>query len=106
MRDLLRPESLLNRPRADIAISELEILLKESNRAHFFLQSPNRIDVEIVPCVDTILPWQRREYGQENRRAVEDDLGRAVADFEAALARTREPRQKLLNLLAQLRRRR
>ena len=106
LRDLLRPESLLDPPRADIAISELEMLHRDPKRADFFLRSPNRIEVEIAPCVDTMLPWQREEYGQENRRVVEADLWHAFTELEDALARISRPRRKLLNLLEQLHRRR
>jgi hypothetical protein len=66
LRELLEPESLFNRPSADISISELQILLMSNSKGiEFRTFSPQHIVVELMPCVSTYLAWPKREVTQQ-----------------------------------------
>ncbi|MBL9008025.1 MAG: hypothetical protein JNJ46_27455 [Myxococcales bacterium] len=58
LRDLLVPEDLIDFPRCDIAIAELEILLGGDRRVEDFVRSvPSHLTVELIPGVQTSVNW-------------------------------------------------
>ena len=66
LREILKYESLLNRPSADIAITELQILLESKiKEIEFRTFSPQHIVVELMPCVSTYIAWPKREIGEQ-----------------------------------------
>jgi hypothetical protein len=61
IRDLLKQESLLNTPTCDIALSELQILQNiTAETVQFPGLGPNRVLVEIDPCICVLLAWGKR----------------------------------------------
>jgi hypothetical protein len=60
-RDIGKPEPFLSRPQSDIAIDELEVLLRgDKPRRDFHRSSPKQISIEISPRIHTILNWAER----------------------------------------------
>lgn len=58
LRDLLRADSLLERPQADISIDELEVFFNSDNSpARFVQQGSSSLSVELVPAVTLPLRW-------------------------------------------------
>lgn len=64
-RELERPSNILDRPNADIALSELSILLnnREANKPIIRTIVSGLLKVEILPMVSTIIKWM--EYPNE-----------------------------------------
>jgi hypothetical protein len=76
VRDLFARENPLDRPRADIALPELEMFLAgETQEADFVTGLGSKLWVELVPGVATILNWNPRSRGD-----VPEDGPRATAD--------------------------
>lgn len=66
LRELLRREDILDRPKCDIAINELEVVMSnESQDGDFRLGTQTQLEVEISPCVTIGLRWPSRgdSYG-------------------------------------------
>ena len=62
LRELLKPDFLLNRPSADISVSELQLLLDSQNKIINFRKfSSQNMTVELFPYVSTYLNWPKRE---------------------------------------------
>lgn len=58
VRDLLVPEPLVSRPRADIALAELEMLTMGNHRElELPTGSTSTISIEIAPGITTVVPW-------------------------------------------------
>lgn len=65
LRELIRYEPLLRPPFADIAISELQILLERKEKLFDFRTFiSKRVVAELIPCVSTHLVWPKREGKQ------------------------------------------
>lgn len=61
LRDLLRSESIVSRPDSDIAIEELQALLRGVNGAGEFRQSRSAwLSVELVPHVRALVRWPHK----------------------------------------------
>jgi hypothetical protein len=60
LRELLHRESVADRPRSDIALFELETLVRGSSLASFRTNSPSHISVEVAPGVYTVAKWRSR----------------------------------------------
>jgi len=61
LQEVLRDDSLLDKPHCDIALAELEVLSKAENQL-YDLRTANhgQLEVEIGPCVNTVLRWPSR----------------------------------------------
>jgi hypothetical protein len=75
LRELLAHETLLSRPRADLAFAELDILLNNHKADDFVVWSPTQLTVELAPGVATVLNWSSRA-----RSARTPDSGERVDD--------------------------
>lgn len=79
LRDLEQPDSIFRRPRCDIAVAELKMLLdRESPLIDFKTRSSGYIDVEVIPCVTVMLRWPPRS--DRERQAQLWDLPPTVPD--------------------------
>lgn len=87
LRELIAPEDLLGRPRADISASELEILLAGERADDFAVWSPSLLSVELVPGVSTVVNWSSRARARrapesaeraEERGWLESELGATI----------------------------
>ena len=66
LRELLKVESVLTWPSADIAVSELEILLKGDGKLNDFRTfSSNHVIVELFPLIHTYISWPKRDIGRQ-----------------------------------------
>jgi hypothetical protein len=89
LRDVLARESLTDSPRADIAISELQILV-EAGRAFdkYRLRTQANLTVEIAPLVNTVV----RQTGQGSNEQlpllpdVEDERDRLLDELDSSLS--------------------
>lgn len=58
IRDILRNETILDRPRCDIALAELEVLLGPENQTTDLRTAYHGyLEAELAPCVTTIVRW-------------------------------------------------
>jgi hypothetical protein len=73
--ELLRNDSLLDKPNFDIALPELEILIGTDNRA-FELRTASygQLEVEISPCVKTVVRWPHRIEKEQDLFPSRDQL--------------------------------
>jgi hypothetical protein len=60
LRDLLALDDFQTRPRADIASSELEILLSGERPDDFPVTSPSQLSIELEPGISTVVNWSSR----------------------------------------------
>jgi hypothetical protein len=66
LRELLKPDSLLNRPSADISVCELQVMLEGQNKImNFRTFSLQNMAVELFPYVSTYLNWPKREPAKQ-----------------------------------------
>ncbi len=66
LRELLRHEPLLAVPTADIAFSELHVLLEGNGKPlEFCTFRSNRVLVELLPCISIYLVWPKQETEQQ-----------------------------------------
>lgn len=107
LRDLLRQEALFSPPTCDIALSELQIL---SDVATEYLQfpsvGPNRILVELEPCISILLNWGKRD--KESQRMTQPallpskkDSAQLLMELESHLRNALEIQKELLGRGAQ-----
>lgn len=61
IRELTRGEHFIDRPRCDIALAELEVLTDaEGPTLGIRGSNPGQLEVEIAPCINTVLRWPPR----------------------------------------------
>lgn len=63
-RDIERPDSIYSRPYCDVAVSELDILLRAGKPTDFRLGTPGAIEVELAPCVTTVRSFAVEEQAR------------------------------------------
>lgn len=103
VRDVLRNENFLDRPHCDIALSELEVLSSaESQMADLRTGTPGRLEVEIAPCVTTVVRWPpRSEAVQESLPLrVQQEARYLLSELEETLGRLDSICRRLARLLA------
>jgi hypothetical protein len=62
LRDVLSEGSVLDRPTADLALSEFGLTdVGRSGRPVFFTQNSGFVQIEIAPCVTTLISWSAAE---------------------------------------------
>jgi hypothetical protein len=99
-RELERPDSMYSRPYCDVAISELEVLLRAPKPGNFNSTKPGTIEIELGPCVTTL----RSFAGEQQTRRPEElnkllreldyklqDLGRLRSRIERAIRVPEQP---------------
>lgn len=102
LRDLLRSESVFDRPKCDIAIGELAVLLRgDSNHMMDIRTSVQGIlEVEIAPCVTSVVHWpSRAETIESTPNRPQQEIQRLVTDLSQALLKAENVRQRLAGLL-------
>ncbi|MBC8029912.1 MAG: hypothetical protein H7Z16_07360 [Pyrinomonadaceae bacterium] len=103
LRDLLRSESLMERPKCDIAISELEIFMRNdgTNIADTKTNLPGFLEVEIAPCISSLVPWPlpRERVQEQTTRFSQQQIRSLVADLSQALLKAENVKQRLSSLL-------
>lgn len=84
LRDILAEDTVFSRPNCDISIDELETLTV-SNRLlnHIPINASDQLRIEILPCINTVVPWRAMRPGtrviqeslfDEERRQLEADI--------------------------------
>jgi hypothetical protein len=103
MREVLRDERLLDRPHCDISSAELEILMgSEKQVLDFRTASQSHIEVELAPCITTVVRWRPRNSAQTElfpMRPPEPGSTEVLTELDAALSKFVAIRQKLVKLL-------
>jgi hypothetical protein len=99
LRDLEQADNALDRPRCDLAIGELEVLLnQEKPLTDFRTGSNGLLSVELVPGVATAVRWPRRSDTQADLFERRDPCFEArdlLNDLSAALGRVDDVRRRL-----------
>ncbi|HKO53520.1 MAG TPA: hypothetical protein VJV79_37685 [Polyangiaceae bacterium] len=97
-RDLLVQDGLENRPRADIAASELEIFVTGERTDDFPISSPSQLVVELAPAITTVVNWtSRTRSGKIGPGDRFEDRGWIAAELEGAISRLTDLRRRLRN---------
>jgi hypothetical protein len=103
IRDVLRNEGFLDRPRCDIALVELDVVSRSDGLAlDFRTTNPGLLEVEIAPCTTTLVRWPgRAELQPELFSSLPQtaELRELLADLELAFDRAERIRRKLAKLL-------
>ena len=82
LQEALRNDSMLDEPHCDIALAELEILIKaESQLFELRTLNPGQLEVEIAPCVNTVLRWPTRGEKEMEMIPSRDKLENAQTVF-------------------------
>lgn len=93
LRELLKDESLVGRPRCDISVVELDVLLGgEKPLTEFATMSPSQLYVDLDPGVWIAINWPAKEKakpvsGQQTQPGQNLDRERVAAEFYAAIGR-------------------
>ena len=103
LRDVLENESFLDRPRSDIALPELQIITRtEGNKMEFHVGTRGYLEVEVAPCVYSIVRWSARDDLLWNQHATTTDIADTRAllgELDDALRRIEHLRGRLARLL-------
>jgi len=87
VREVYRNEDILDSPRCDIAIGELEVLASGTDaRLDFRTGDRGYIDVELAPCVNVVMRWPPHTTVQEESRTARSDAGRQTELFATSAA--------------------
>jgi hypothetical protein len=82
IRDITALEGVLDPPRADFSLEELEMLLEAGGTAPFRTAIPGVLTVEIAPCVTTLVRWPSRLEGPGDAVRQPDLFGSARVGAE------------------------
>jgi hypothetical protein len=104
LRDLLASDQALDRPRCDIAVSELEILLGNADNLVIDLRqaNPGHLVVEVAPCVTTVVRWPSRTEVPANlfpAGPVLEEAKALLAELGQVISRAENIRTRLANVV-------
>lgn len=104
LRDLLRHESVLERPRCDLALSELDVLMRAENSQFGDIRTnrPGCLEVEIAPRVNVIVRWPAssdRSAKSQDTTYSQQEIKSIVTDLSHALLKADNVRERLAHLL-------
>ncbi|MFL6388684.1 MAG: hypothetical protein ACJ71U_14470 [Terriglobales bacterium] len=87
LRDLLLKETFLDKPTCDIAISELRVMTtKFRGSPEFLTNSHSQLEVEIVPCVKTVMRWPPRSDPSDSMFALTTNAIEEIRELQVDLA--------------------
>lgn len=96
--------SVLSRPRCDVGIRELRVLVEGGAfGAQYRTATPGRLVVELFPCVDTVVRWPGNDGVRELRRQGEL-FASGLNEMGGAVTNLKEIRKDLDNTIRQLER--
>ena len=101
LREVLRSESLLDLPRCDISLAELEVLSKGDGPITLRPAVQGHLEVEIAPCVNSYIRWPSRpaELQESTTSPAQPEVRRVLAELDHAVGRIDEVQQNLVRLL-------
>ncbi|HLH16251.1 MAG TPA: hypothetical protein VKX45_03480 [Bryobacteraceae bacterium] len=108
LRDIMADASVLDRPRADIALPELELVAARAGRPLFFTASSSAVHVEIAPCISTLVRWastdmaapaQQDQLFERSERQPDPAIKSALFEIRDSLGRVEGAHRKLLRAL-------
>ncbi|MFL6546957.1 MAG: hypothetical protein ACJ8LM_17475, partial [Candidatus Udaeobacter sp.] len=103
LRDVLRLESLLERPRCDLAIRELEILMRNESNNITDLKTnlPGFLEVELAPRISSSIRWPIRDDRVQTQPQTfsQVEVRSIVTDLSQALLKAENAKQRLAHLL-------
>src|SRR6266511_630198 len=88
VREINRPEKLTDTPRCDIAVAELTMLMGgEVGTGDVSIGAHGFLDVELVPCVSTVVRWGSRASRRDDLALPirDEDVHGLVSEFGATL---------------------
>lgn len=100
MRELTRVESLLDTPKCDIAVGELQVLSRDVSEPDFRSISSGHLEVEILPCIISSMRAAPRDSDIKqpqlfSQPPLPDDVLDTVADLDNAVERVVKAQQRL-----------
>ncbi|HBE40311.1 MAG TPA: hypothetical protein DDW27_03760 [Bacteroidales bacterium] len=102
LRDLLQYEFFIDRPRCDISLAELELLVVDNKMTlDFRTGRSGQMEIEIAPCVTTTVKWPPPSDHQQElhmRSEIEYEIADLEADVTLALAKMENVRRRLSHL--------
>ena len=107
LREILRSDSLLETPRCDIAIAELEVLSRiEDQIVSLRPAVQGHLEVEIAPCVTTNIRWPLRhgEGTDVDGVRTRQDISRLLSELDEALHHADSAYQRLLGVIGPVQR--
>jgi len=102
LRDITSEASVLDRPRADIALTELAVLgSHRGRRPDVFTASSNMMLIEIAPCISTLVRWGGGAPAQEqlferSERSADMAIESALLELREGLTRVEGAHKRLL----------
>jgi hypothetical protein len=104
VQEITRRESILDTPRCDVSIAELQVLSREASELDLRTSGTAHIEVEILPCVVSSMRASARgadsTQGQLFRTAAtNDDIADWVDDMDGAVDRLMKTQERLHRIL-------
>jgi hypothetical protein len=103
LRDALHNENFLDRPSGDIALSELDVVTRSEGPAmEFHTGTKGHLEVELAPCVYSIVRWPSREEFTANRYSTmleTAEVRDVLVEMDRALDRVDYLRSRLSRLV-------
>lgn len=100
-REAFRKEDIFDRPRCDISMAELEVLLfGEKSGLDFRGGGQNYLEVEIVPCVSAVIRWPQRADTQIDmfNNIAPNDMHKLLSELDVAVSRVNAVQYKIAGL--------
>jgi hypothetical protein len=102
LRDLLQYEFFIDRPRCDISVAELELLVTDNKLTlEFRTGRTGQMEIEIAPCVTTTVKWPPPGNYQQDlyiKNKLEHEIADLEADITLSLAKLENVRRRLSRL--------
>jgi hypothetical protein len=99
LRDLEQYDTILSRPKCDVSLSELVVLLNRDKALSDFKTGSNgSLNIELIPCVTTTVRWSRTPDPQAElfeKRDSSNEVRVLFAELGSALERVEMIRRKL-----------
>jgi hypothetical protein len=99
LRDAEQNDTILSRPKCDVSLSELVVLLNRDKALSDFRTASNgSLNIELIPCITTTVRWPRTHDSQTElfeKRNSSDEARVLFAELGSALERVDMIRRKL-----------
>lgn len=104
VREIIRPENLLDSPHCDVGVAELQVLSRDVAEVDLRTTSSAHLEIELLPCVVSSMRATSRhpDFTQPpllQTFAAEDDIADWLGDMDSAIDRITKTQQRLHRIL-------
>jgi hypothetical protein len=104
VREIIRPENLLDSPHCDVSVAELQVLSRDVAEVDLRTTSSAHLEIELLPCVVSSMRATSRhpDFTQPpllQTFAAEDDIADWLGDMDSAIDRITKAQQRLHRIL-------